>query len=52
MSLPGILSIKNEFTYAGIVLVAEINMYVYKELFLHHLILSKDYISYFADQLL
>ena len=32
---------------------AEINMYLYKKLLvLHHLILSKDYVAHFADQLL
>ena len=42
---------KWEFTYVGIVLVAEINMYMYKKLLvLHHLILSKDYAADFADQ--
>ena len=36
----------------GIVLVAEINMYMYNKLLvLHHLILSKDYVAHFADHL-
>ena len=36
-----------------IVLVTERNMYMYKKLLvIHHLILSKDYIAHFADQLL
>ena len=44
---------KQEFGYVGIVLVAEINMYMYKKLLvLHHLILSKNYVTHFADQLL
>ena len=44
---------KKEFTYEGIVLDAEINMYLYKKLLvLHHLILSKDYVAHFADQFL
>ena len=44
---------KLEFGYVGIVLVAEINIYMYKKLLvLHHLILPKDYVAHFADQLL
>ena len=42
-----------EFQYVGTVLVAELNIYVCKKfLVLHHLILSKDCVAYFADQLL
>ena len=42
-----------EFGYVGIVLVTEINMYMYKKLLvLHHLILPKGYVAHFADQLL
>ena len=44
---------KYEFGYVGTVLVAEINIYMYKKLsVIHHLILSKDYVAHFADQLL
>ena len=40
------------FTYPEIVLVAEINMYMYKKwLVLHHLILSKDCVAHFPNQL-
>ena len=40
------------FTYPEIVLVAEINMYMYKKwLVLNHLILSKDCVAHFPNQL-
>ena len=42
-----------ELGYVGTILVAEINIYVYKKLLVcHHLILSKDCVAHFADQLL
>ena len=45
---------KKTLNFQGVtVLVAELNIYMYKKLLvLHHLIFSKDYIAYFADQLL
>ena len=37
----------------GVVIVTEINMYMYKKLLvLNHLLLSKDYVAHFADQVL
>ena len=45
--------IKYNFGYVGVVLVAEININMnQKFLVFHHLILSKDYVAHFAEQLL
>ena len=44
---------KKEFGYVGTVLVAELNICMYNKLLVfYHLIFSKDYVAYFADQLL
>ena len=44
---------KQELGYIGTVLVRELNIYMYtKLLVLHHLILSKGNVAYFAYQLL
>ena len=44
---------KKGLGYVGTILVAEINIYMYKKLLVfHHLILSKDYVAHFAAQLL
>ena len=45
--------IKYNFGDVGVVLVAEININMnQKFLVFHHLILSKDYVAHFAEQLL
>ena len=47
------MSKKQEFTYVGIVPVAEVNMYMLKKLLVfHQLILQKDCPAHFADQML
>ena len=44
--------IKYNFGYVGVVLIAEINIYMNQKLLVfHYLILSKDYVAHFAEQL-